>query len=264
VDATMLRSTTPDAAPGTAPGTQPWDSYSLAAAATPAFPATALKGKGWRPGVTPGVTPGGLSGHFTALVTPGGASWPEGMPAGGLVPYSITPPAGGRTVARTAPHTAGGTMSRTPAHAAAAGTAARTPSGDVSFCASTPAAEAAAAQQGFVAELPAAFEGAAGAPGALAARRSLTPPAATPSSGRFGQGFEPAGSAEPCWGVTPVEQGAGSRHQVEPGSARRSRTPSRTPQSAVKNEALAAQLQVGVCSPDPVQSTCLFVAIYTL
>jgi hypothetical protein len=288
----MLGSTMPDAAPAAAQGTQPWDVdwSSLAAAATPAFPATGLRGRSCRPGMTPGVTPGGLSGHFTALVTPGGPSWPEGMPAGGLVPYSITPPAGGRTVARTAPHTAGGTAARTAAQAAGgtgphavacsadgtaahtparkaaeappcagAGTAARTPggagrahNGDVAFCAGTPAAEAAAAQpphvqQSVPAELPTAFEDAAGALGLSPPCRSVTPPAATPSSGRLCQGFELAGSAEPCWGVTATEQGTGSGHHVEPGSARRSRTPSRTPQSAVKNEALAAQLQVCLC-----------------
>jgi hypothetical protein len=234
--AMQQRGITPDAMPASAPG------FAAGAFPTPGMlgvtpfgptpvPPTAFK-QGWRPGATPEATPGGLMGHFTALVTPGGPSWPEGMPAGGLVPYSITPPAGGRTATRTVL----GTRRRPERPASRGGLAAENAAAaDVIGAAGTGAA-ATGQQRGLTAAVGGTQEVVGVRP-----YRSVTPqPAATvfETSGRSGSSSQRS--------VTPELRGGepklGCGEVSEGGS--RSQTPGRTPHSAAKNAALAAQLQV--------------------
>ena len=225
------------------------------------LPATMFKqARGCGAGFTPAATPGGLEGHFTAMVTPGGPSWPQGMPAGGLVPYSITPPAGGRTVARTA-------VPQPFATPAADGVqASRVGAGCARSGSSTPPAAAVGlagrsnsnvGSGGMVGPNQGAAAAAGGGGGGDVVGRSCssTPPAATEgpagrsSSGQVGADSQGGGLApgdivvSRSRSITPgsdVEGGCGA--SSEPGS--RSRTPGRTPQSAAKHAALAAQLQV--------------------
>lgn len=233
--APMQRSITPEAMPASAPGFHAGTFPTPGAIGVTPFgptpvPPTAFK-QGWRPGATPEATPGGLMGHFTALVTPGGPSWPHGMPAGGLVPYSITPPAGGRTMARTVLGT-----SRCPERPASSGGGGAAAAVDAAGTAGTISTAATRQQRRSIAAASGAQEGVGVRP-----YRSVTPqPAATgfASSSRSGSSSRRS--------VTPVLGGGGSGlgcgDVSESGS--RSQTPGRTPHSAAKHAALAAQLQV--------------------
>lgn len=234
--APMQRSITPDAVPASAPGFHAGTFPTPGVIGVTPFgptpvPPTAFK-QGWRPGATPEATPGGLMGHFTALVTPGGPSWPHGMPAGGLVPYSITPPAGGRTVARTVLG-----ASRAPERPAPSGGAAVDAAAvDAAGAAGTISAAATGQQRGSIAAASGAQEGVGVRP-----YRSVTP---QPAVTGFASSSSRSGSRSRS--VTPVLGGGGSGlgcGDVSEGGSR-SQTPGRTPHSAAKNAALAAQLQV--------------------
>jgi hypothetical protein len=209
---------------------------------------------------------------FTALVTPGGASWPAGVPAGSLVPYSLTPPTGGRVCART-----GGSISSTCSIEAVPAVP------HASFSSSGGMATAGVDMDSTHSPAPATHGG--GAASAVERSRSTTPDLAGPQhSGispaartrsssrtppqpqmaqRDGSGHAVAPRASPAaafgspavasmraW--TPLQASAGfDDADCTPMSAattHRTRTPSRCPDTAAQHAQLAAQLQVRLCS----------------